>query len=205
MTEPYVRHVLLAPHNDDETLFASFVILRFRPHVVVCFRSERQQAVGIDDVTRETETAAAMGILGTTWEQCPISDKAPDESALCAYLAASFVPDEVGIVFAPLHEEGGHEQHNLVADVAARAFPGKQIVRYTTYRRGWPVTRTRTPIPFDPTWPALKLRALACYQSQISLPDTAPWFLDNGLREFYSGDYAGDAVEQPGWPAGTLR
>jgi hypothetical protein len=78
---------------------------------------------------------------------------------------------------------GGHEQHNLVAEVARTIF-GDRVQPYLTYVRGQMRTRG-TEVPFEPQWVSRKLRALACYESQIALTgNTQPWFMDDTLREY---------------------
>lgn len=192
-----MRPLFLAPHNDDETLFAAYTILRHRPHVLVCLRSyvqagrlygQRPNVFGPDHETREIETGAALGILGTTWEQLPVRDDTPDWDALRAILEVYADDAEYGgPVFAPAYEEDGHEHHNTVAELAGSVWPEERIVRYMTYRRGHHRSEG-VAVPFEPGWPGLKLRALACYRSQLELPDCFPWFNGPGvLQEWMLG------------------
>ena len=44
---------------------------------------------------------------------------------------------------------------------------------------------TGKPVVFDPEWPVLKLRALACYESQIALQECAQHFLSEQY-EYYA-------------------
>lgn len=170
-------------------MFASFTILRHRPHVLVCLRGHIQYARGdhgASATTREIETGAAMGILGATWEQLPFSDQEPDYEALEQVLRAyADDPTYDGTVFAPEPEPKGHDQHNEIGEIAIRVFGVERVERYLTYQRGSMRTRGR-PVPFEPGWPALKLRAMACYLSQIRRDDCLPWFVDDSLREWYA-------------------
>lgn len=191
--------VLLAPHNDDETLFASFLILRYRPKVIVCLRSERMHQRGypggkcsVSRTGRERETGRALavlreaGIMGESgFEQWDISDADPDWDEISKRIA-----DEVkraNLVIYPAYEEGGvgNEQHNRIAEIADELLvaSGRAYLRYTTYTV---VGRSRAgrEVEFEPHWPALKMTALACYRSQIAHPATAAHFLDGGLREY---------------------
>lgn len=87
-------------------------------------------------------------------------------------------------VWAPLVEDGGHEDHNEVGRIAAEIFPGR-VSFYATYRRGFTRTRTDTEVMPEPEWPAVKFRAMSCYASQINLENTRPWFAaDDMLREW---------------------
>lgn len=178
----------LSPHNDDETLFGAFTILRHRPHVVICFKSQVQEdRYGITAATREDETERALWNLGiNNWLQSPILDSNSDWEAMVGKMIALFAELDVvhkpERVWAPYVEDGGHDQHNLVGSVAIGTF-GVRYRPYLTYVRG----RMRTvgvEVPFEPSWVARKMRALSCYESQIELDNTRPWFTDDTLREY---------------------
>jgi LmbE family N-acetylglucosaminyl deacetylase len=176
--------LFLAPHNDDETLFGSFTILEHQPHVVVCFRSYKQEHLyGITAAARELETARAVWHLGTGWEQLHNPDHRPDLDKLVFDLGVLDHEHEPDVVWAPAVEEGGHEQHNMVGQVA-RALWGDRVRPYLTYRRGHMRSRG-IEVPFQTNWVLRKLRALACYETQIGLTgDCQPWFMDDTLREY---------------------
>ena len=177
-------NLFLSPHNDDETLFGSFTILRHKPHVVVCLKSQVQEdRHGITAVTREGETDQAMWWLqAASWEQFGITDTNPRyEEYLHDALTRLRVTYKPEIVWAPAIEDGGHEQHNGVGRVALDVFG--EVQPYLTYRRGYLGSRGRQ-VPFEPSWIGTKLRAMSCYQSQYELPATRPWFTDNTLYEF---------------------
>jgi hypothetical protein len=79
-------------------------------------------------------------------------------------------------VYAPAVEEGGHDQHNLIGTIAARA-SSRRVQPYLTYRRGFMRTRSDNEVPYTAEMVALKLRALSCYRSQIALRNnTEAWF-----------------------------
>lgn len=180
-----VTDLLLAPHNDDETLFCSWTIIEHRPHVVICLKSQVQEdRYGILDTTREAETNRALWHLGCpSWEQSEILDTDPrmKERLMEMFLKldARHSPERV---WRPAHEDGGHEQHNMVAEYAHLVF-GKRSIPYMTYVRGALSTR-RNEVPFKPGWVRAKLKAMSCYESQIELENTQPWFLDDTLREY---------------------
>lgn len=183
--------LLLAPHNDDETLFAGFLVMRFQPKVHIVFKSSKQQRVGISAAERETETQYALLHLGTnstapfTWHQGDLPDTMDDRDVRRRLLPLlELAAGEYDHVFAPAREEDGHEQHNAVADCAIDAFGEDKVTQYLTYRRSFPRTRSAWEIPFEPSWPVAKLRAMSCYSTQITLSDTAPWFVDSTLREY---------------------
>lgn len=121
-----------------------------------------------------------MDILGLEWRQWQIPDGASDRDTsrlavlegLLVQLDRELQPD---LVFAPAQQEGGHADHNLVGWAAERMF-GDRYRPYLTYRRGFDRSYGER-VEFEPHWPALKLRALACYESQIQEPSTRDWFL----------------------------
>jgi len=184
--------LFLAPHNDDEILFGSFTLLRHQPHVVICFRSFRMAdphypgGQPVDYETRERETQAAMDLLGCDWTQLVFRDDQEGQSyALKRWFELnkewSFDGDP-DVVFAPAYEEGGQFQHNEVALAAQDAF-GERVVQYLTYTAEGRSSGGRE-VEFEPEWVELKLRALACYRSQILHPVTRHWFFDAPVREY---------------------
>ena len=180
--------LLLAPHSDDETLFASFLILRYRPHVVTCFRSHVQEARGGPTfATREQETQKATRHLGfPDLEQLPVRDDAPDPEMLAALLTEIEGRERWDVVFAPAVEDGGHDQHNLVGELALQVFGAERVTTYLTYRRGHGKSQSLSPIPYEPSWVSAKLRAMAEYESQIELDNCRYWFTEAPLLEWYA-------------------
>lgn len=183
--------LLLAPHNDDETLFASFLCLRHQPHVIVCLRSFRMDdphypgGMAVDYRTRELETEFAMKTLGCSWSQLSVSDADPDWD-LVWQLLVDYVDEERGAgrperVFAPAREEGGHEQHDAIADIADEIFG--DVTHYLTYTADGKSTSEHE-VEYEPEWVAKKLHAMACYKSQAAHPATRKHFLDHGIREY---------------------
>jgi LmbE family N-acetylglucosaminyl deacetylase len=96
--------IFISPHNDDETLFGAFTILRTLPLVVVVFDSYAQEQRG-NPVTwrqRRAETLAACEILGVRAIFLGFSDADPSITAgdvrarllgaLGAYNEAVFAP-----------------------------------------------------------------------------------------------------------------
>lgn len=178
-----MRSLFLAPHNDDETLFGAFTLLAHKPDVVVVLRSQVQDdRYGIKAVDREDETAAAMRVLGCEWKQLPWRDSDPPWDVI----ESGFVPFRHGyeVVFAPAAEEGGHDHHNALADLADRVW-GDRVQHYMTYTREGK-SEGRTLVPFDLEWITLKLRAMACYRSQIETREAGcfPHFMRD-MREWY--------------------
>lgn len=179
--------LFLSPHNDDETLFGAFTLLRERPLVVVVFESVKQERVGISSGQRERETDAAMKILGCEWKQMNFLDTeagVPLFEELVRWLAGFKADHDIERVYAPAIEEDGHVQHNYVGQAADIVY-GRRVTHYMTYANGR--GRSEGPHPVvvvDPAWVGLKLRALACYESQIREPSTGHHFCQ-ALHEWY--------------------
>src|SRR5687768_8666367 len=124
--------LLLAPHQDDETLWAAFTCIREQPHVIVVLRSELQEQRGeeITDGQRRSETDGALRVLGCSRaEFWPFSDAQPDwraiERALRDVASLRWPAGDLGEgvasfdrVYAPAVEDGGHPHHNRVGELA---------------------------------------------------------------------------------------
>lgn len=178
--------IVLAPHGDDETLFAAYACVRERAHVIICSQDAdievRQK--------RSLETTRAIEILGCShheW-QMPVDrfniDRAREwmEAWNSSSLVAS-VPDRV---YAPMVHPEGHEQHNLIGQLALEVFGIDKLVSYSTYAPRGQRQRDGVEWPATPDEIARKLAALSCYRSQIENPSTRPWFYELlDLREWY--------------------
>jgi LmbE family N-acetylglucosaminyl deacetylase len=149
-----LKSILIAPHADDESLFASFICQRFSPEIVVCY----------DEGRNETELAAAAGILGCEWSSLGFQKGQPKVSALSKAFSRHY--GKVDQIFAPAFEREGHEEHNLVAHAALRAY-GNRVQYYLTYAPRGERSRHGTEIIPETPWVGRKLRALACYESQL--------------------------------------
>jgi hypothetical protein len=166
---------LLVPHNDDEVLYASYTIMHERPLVFVMFDSYVQPARGIagcDAATRRQETWAGLRQLAAgDWPVnvmfgCLRDDQRYEPPDLVAILKRSKLAAEK--VWAPAFEANGHRQHNLLGQAADLAFPGR-VTHYLTYT---PVGKSRggmEVLPRSGEEIARKLRALACYTSQLQI------------------------------------
>ena len=127
-------------------------------------------------------------------------DQSPQERSLTEYIRELLNFDQVTDIWAPAYEEGGHEQHNLVAR-ACDAFEGRcKVHRYLTYTRAGgktiskfdrmaksgPQRISEQVMPRSGEDIARKHRALACFKSQMQLDPRigcADWFM-NDLREY---------------------
>src|ERR1700761_7258541 len=157
--------LFVSPHNDDEVLFGCFTLLREKPLVVVVFDSYVQPARGIpgaDAVSRRKESQRACKILGIEVKFLGLPDLGSVYLGTVRAHIQAFADVSDGM-YAPAFEQDGHPQHNLVA----QACDGLPVVeRYLTYTTRGKSTSERK-VPYEPAWVALKLRALACYESQF--------------------------------------
>jgi LmbE family N-acetylglucosaminyl deacetylase len=183
-----VRPILLAPHNDDEALFAAFACMRYQPLVIVCYRSEMQEALyDVTSETREAETRAAMAIFGCEWKQWPILDTTGESETTEAFMWGLLDPgpsEDVPHVYAPLVESGGNAQHNIIGQLALSVFGPENVTSYATYTAGAVRSRTGALDEGTPEMVYRKHEALACYRSQAATPSARHFMEDT--REYYS-------------------
>lgn len=174
-------NVLLAPHADDETLFAAYTLLRHRPLVILCLQGAARHG---DPDVRAAELADAMALLGCDWDD--VSRAADLENVLSLY---TWTADHV---WAPLPEPGGNSGHNKVGELAAKLWP-RRVTFYATYTNAGR-TITGEPVQYEQWWPGLKRNAMACYRSQLAHPGTRPHF-ERPLDEYVVSGEAARAVE----------
>ncbi len=160
-------NILLAPHPDDETLFAAYTLLEHHPIVLVCYPGAARHGA---PEKRLAELADAMRVLDCKWAPPPNGD-----------LEESLRRFDVDHAWAPYPEPGGHSVHNRVGELAVELWPGR-VTWYTTYTEEGRSTAGALVSPKD-GWQQLKIRALNCYASQIAHPGTRPHF-KRGLEEY---------------------
>lgn len=164
------RALLVAPHADDETLFAAYLVQRYDAFVVCVY-----------DEGRAGEFMAAARMLGVGAAQMS-AQKGESEEGIESHLwglAESLSEVLTGPIIVPAERIAGHEEHNIVARCCERVFEGHRLIRYLTYApRG---QRDRDGNPSEPDHPdciTKKLAAMSCYASQTLDPSTRPWFYE---------------------------
>lgn len=177
-----VTDIYLSPHDDDDALFGSYVLIPNRPRIIVVLRSfvEAGWTPPIHYETREAESAAAAEVLGCEHEHWTYPDNAPDWNKIRARME-TLRPERV---WAPLPEEGGHAHHNIIGSLAKDLWP--QTTFYATYTHANGKTTTGNRVTPEPGWVETKLKAMACYQSQASHPQCAVAFNGWALDEYLS-------------------
>lgn len=177
--------LFLSPHFDDETLFGSFTILK-NPDITVCTCFVPRETT--EQTVRMQETHQALYILGDpNWNVLsflnPLFEKETSLEQLLDRLSVLDKEQWYEGVLAPMEEQGGNPDHNLLSLAADEIFSGR-VTHYATYT--WPGGRTVTdkPVPYEPHWVGLKHQALACHRSQMERASTAEHFI-NCIREYY--------------------
>jgi glycosyltransferase involved in cell wall biosynthesis/LmbE family N-acetylglucosaminyl deacetylase len=170
--------VFLSPHNDDETLFGAFTLMRYRPRVVVAFASSGDYGSA---ETREAETRDALAVLGAgPLEQWNLPSGVDRVEAVVERLAALKQAMRTEHVWAP-SIQSSHVDHRVLARAAGIVF-GDLVTRYHTYDSAGKVRRGLE-VEAELGWAQHKLRALARYTSQIQHPRAQQFFFED-LREF---------------------
>lgn len=183
-SEPIRDIIFLAPHNDDESLFGAYTLMRYKPLVIIAtdsyiqeerknmgmFAERPEDFIDCSAETRRKETIEAMKLVGCPVLFLGIKDTELTEEVLRERLQG-FNPETIYIPAI----QGGNPQHDLIGRVAYDIF-GKACERYCTYTKtdlyttgGWEI------IPSHPEV-ELKNKMLDCYKSQINLPSTASHF-----------------------------
>jgi len=166
--------LFIACHNDDESLFGSFILMRTKALCVIVtdsFIQPNRGDLGCTAEIRRQETINAMAIAGCPVVFLGIKDTELTEEILRERLKA-FRP---GVVYIPALQ-GGNFQHDLVNKVGLELF-GDKCEQYCTYTKTELYTEGTREI--KPTLAELEMKAsmLWCYKSQLELPSTASHFL----------------------------
>lgn len=156
--------LLLAPHADDETLFAFYMLLRDNAHVVVCLDSGER---------RWLELECAMRVADRHYTEIREPEKSPDWEKVRERIKR-LIAEGYTTLIAPAYYSEGHEHHNEVALIAGTL--GLPVTWYHTYRRGESRSINGQAIIATGAEMELKRRAMDCYVSQKEDPKTEPWF-----------------------------
>ena len=169
-----MNSILIAPHDDDFTLFAALTCMREKPLIVLvtdAYIQYNRGEIGCDKETRAKETLESAKILGCSVVRLGIRDDICNEPAIIEKLRNFQGFDRV---YAPALQ-GGNKDHDMVSN-AAKAVFGALVTYYTTYTPSQLYTTGTQEIVGTPEEIELKNSALQCFQSQINLPATKPHF-----------------------------
>lgn len=189
------KTLFLSPHNDDETLFGAYTIQRERAHVVIIYDSHvqpsRSHVMTMDECracnaeNRRQETKDAIRYLNpTTLRFCGVSDLDNRQGTVndaLVDLKVRLALYDIEKVYVPAIEVDGHTQHNLVGEMAAHLWRDREVIQYLTYTRTGGKSRSALPVASTGEMVINKLKAMACYTSQIMIDKL-------GCREHFTRD-----------------
>lgn len=156
--------ILLSPHNDDESLFASAILNRERPHVIFVTDGIKHESKGISRYTRRLESIKAMAVFNLPVTFLGLWDTGIDKLAL-AHLLSGFDPD---VVYAPFPDPEGNIDHYEVG-IIAREIWGDKVRYYSTYKLHDLTPQGDVEIKLTEREQDMKEKALACYPSQVAI------------------------------------
>lgn len=160
-------NVFLSPHDDDQTLFGAFTIMREKCPVIVVTESHIQFNRG-DNITadqRWQESCDSADMLG-----CPILRLGLHDDVVTEEDMEDALKKYVGVfekVYAPMLQHG-NIHHDMVHNVAKKLF-GDTVIEYSTYTPTvlWTIGNVEvTPTPEEIE---LKNKALMCHKSQFEI------------------------------------
>ncbi len=168
--------IFLSTHNDDESLFGAYTLMRVKPLVVIVTCSYIQPLRGdveCNPYNRNRETVEAMKIAGCPVVFLNIPDNELTEEILRERLQG-FNPETV---YIPAYHEGGNSQHNLVNKVALELFGRDKCEQYCSYVKGdFNIVKGSWEVVPKHNEAEIKNKMLDCYKSQLNLPSTRPHF-----------------------------
>lgn len=164
-----MKSALLAPHDDDQVLFAAYTLMREKPTVFVVLDSYIQPnrgETGCSAEERAKESAIACEMLGVPIKRFRIRDDATPKDQLWKGMAVGF-KELAGFdrIYIPA-KQGGNFQHDLVNEVAGAMYTYK-TVEYTTYTKTQLYTTGNKEVVPTDSEVVLKNRAMECFQSQL--------------------------------------
>lgn len=173
--------IFLSPHNDDESLFGCYTILREKPLVVIVTDSYIEQERGDKATTEQRieESKKACKLMGVEVKFLHIPDKYLNYDILYEELSKL----KADVVYAPAIEMDGNKQHNLVGAVSGVLFNTIHYMTYTLH-----TTKSIGTEIIIPTEEEKKIKAecLKCYPSQLVIPTTAVFFENKQVLDFES-------------------
>jgi LmbE family N-acetylglucosaminyl deacetylase len=156
--------ILIAPHNDDEALYASYLILLEKPEVYIVYDGyQHQEKFNVKIEERRKESEEAMKILGVNVHFLGGDDRDSSKEQVCRLMKQ--IPEDE-IYYAPA-KQGGNVQHDLVSDCAKELF--NKVFYYATYTKDNLTPKGKGYVMALEGQAELKEKALACYKSQIRL------------------------------------
>lgn len=154
--------ILLAPHPDDEVLFASYIIQRLHPFVVICTDGTTHEKFGVTWQQRRQESIAASKVLNYDIYFLGI----PEEQLTYDVLKKELLKFNSGTWWCPA-KQGGHKHHDLVYDVVKEL--QNNFMSYSTYSKDSLMPSGQYKMEPNNAEKILKDSALQCFTSQIKI------------------------------------
>lgn len=168
---------LIAPHNDDEGLYATYICLRLKPRILVVFDATTHEArfgktKGV--VARRRESIAAAKILRCEIDFVGLPDTQRSEHGLEQHIGRA------EHVITPAYQ-GGNPHHDLLSAYGQ--------IHYATYTKDnlTPYIGDGLAIRPTPEEVEIKRRVLACYVSQHDINKPHFEAVENGEPEYIQG------------------
>ena len=175
-------NLFLATHNDDESLWGAFTLMREHPLVFIVTDSwiqfNRGENITADE--RWEETIKAMVIV-----RCPVMRLAIRDDVLDEWSIKNKLSRFSGLetVYAPAIQ-GGNIQHDLVGKVADELF-GVKVKHYAAYTQTEPYTTGKEEIIPTEEELVLKEKMLDCYKTQLGNVNKIYFDAVKGKSEWY--------------------
>lgn len=118
--------LLLSPHNDDESLFAAYTLIREKPTVLIITDSDMQLDRGISAAQRKEESRRACETLGVPVRFLGLKDGSVKEDDL-RQLLLPFTEQEWDCVYAPAIE-GGHPRARPTGQSCVITLPQRSLL-----------------------------------------------------------------------------
>lgn len=149
---------LIAPHSDDECLFAAYTIMRYKPLVIIATDYDGKR--GPTALERRNESIEGCAVLGAKVDFLGIPESEFTLERLMIELGS---PRFLGVMLEwTCAKQGGHPHHDICSQI-------RSYRKYATYTKD--ELEPFGNIKIEPTDAEfeLKKRALACYKSQWKL------------------------------------
>lgn len=181
-----IDSIILCPHNDDEALFCSSLIIRYNIPVIIVFDSFVQEKRNklITKEIRRKESENAMKILGGGLMFWGFRDDENNDEIIEEKIKTL---SGFKRIYVPLPEIDGNPQHNLIGILGQKIFKEKAVM-YGTYKSGRSYPTGEVELILMDKEREKKNRALDCYVSQTKLSDWNKEYFENmrTMSEFLS-------------------
>jgi LmbE family N-acetylglucosaminyl deacetylase len=124
--------ILIAPHADDESLFATYIIQKYKPLVIICTDDNVHELTVAHWLTRRMETKRAMERFGVDWVFLGIPETELNPLTVDKYLERVKLLGSIKtpLVIAP-EFPNSHPHHGLIGEYVSKNC--KNVLYYPTF------------------------------------------------------------------------